>query len=176
MYNNPLDVLADRIAGLERRLRNLERLDLPPLRTVSALVRLSAAQTLTTSSWQNVDYDDLEWDTDGMWDAANPSYLTVQTKGYYLLGCATWFAYNATEAARGGRVLFKGSEVAITMMTRLVGYSHPFVTVSPPLLCEVGDVIRGQAFQASGGDLDLQASTSTPYRNALWAVLVHAVP
>jgi hypothetical protein len=138
------------LAGALIDANDLVNAVLPPL----AMLRQTAAQTLTTGTYTAVLFDTEDFDShNGHSTVSNTSRYTAVTAGVYEVsgGCA--FAANATgrrlaRVAANGTVI-GGSLSGIPANASVVGY--PVRTTLVRLA--VGDYVELQALQESGGNL-----------------------
>jgi len=173
---DPVAELVARLAALERRVSELERLDLPRFGKSAALIYRSSSQSIPNRVWTYVAFNSVAFDTDGM-TASGSDRLVINTPGFYVVGLSAQFAANST-GTRGLNILVNGSEIAMHLQNALTaaGYDKPFLTFAPAMQYDAGDVIRARVFQESGGALNLIYSSTAPYRTALWAILVYGTP
>lgn len=130
----------------------------------SASLARSSAYALTTSGTQYaIPYTSAVWDTDGMWDSANPSRLTCKTAGKYVVTFRVGFPGNATGVRRldiavngiGGIVASEIRQAFSADSNRLI------VTTTVDL--KVGDYVEGFAMQTSGASMTLENTATGAY-------------
>ena len=125
-------------------------------------VRAAAATAITpTATWTNVVFDTEDFDDDAM-HLASGSGIVAQRAGRYELSGGIGFAANAT-GRRGARwtvnnTAVDGSEV-IVMTTSSLTCSISVRTVVVELA--VGDTVRLQGYQESGGSLNTSTTGET---------------
>lgn len=132
------------------------------LATHGCRVNNSAAITLTTSTSTALTFDTERWDTDGFHDTTtNTSRLTVPAglAGKYLIVGNASFAANATGSRELAIELNGTTYIADVLLPATSGSGARFV-VSTVYDLAVGDYVRLIAFQSSGGNLNVQATTS----------------
>lgn len=119
-----------------------------------------AADSIGNFVVEAVNWQDSEWDTDGFWDAANPSVVTIPFDGIYA------FTYNLVfQVSAGGGVRYIDLR---TNTIRRVSHRHTAIVsdfndlgLATELLCFAGDVITFNAFQTSGGALNTESGSAT---------------
>lgn len=124
-------------------------------------VRRTSTQSLTTSTDTVVVWQSFDIDNDGMWDAGTPDRLTVRTAGLWLFVSQERFVAINTTGLRAGKIMKNGTAVSTNSFAsgsqagiavsegntlQITGKPQPFV---------VGDTIYLNAFQSSGGSLNL---------------------
>jgi hypothetical protein len=123
---------------------------LPPL----AMLRQTAAQTLTTGGYAALNFDTEDFDShNGHSTVTNTSRYTAVLAGIYEVSGGAAFAANAT-GRRLARLAFNGTVIGgslagIPANTATVGYSVRTTLVR----LAVGDYVELQALQESGGNL-----------------------
>jgi len=139
-----------------------------------ARVTRSTNQTFNSGSADRIDFDTVDFDTDKMWNAANPERLTINTPGIYLAGCyAAWSNQNAGGNFRSLQLQVAGVSGGVIgryFDARPVG-TFPLGTLPGTFAAlsfsiAQGDWIEVQAQQDSGVALDIQSATGGP---VLWA-------
>lgn len=133
----------------------------------SVRVYHSATQALSNSTATNVVFDTDVYDRWGMHNTStNTNRLTVQVPGIYIISASLEFAVNATGQRAYSILQFNSSDVE---RTNLAGGSVDapaavlgtrMATVTTSLVADVGDYFVLDAFQNSGGDLDITAATA----------------
>lgn len=167
--------LADLLSRQNEEARKSDRtatLQTPPWQKGARVYR-SSAQSVNSGVQTPITFDTVRWDTDGMWNVANPTYLTVQTNGYYFVSGHLAYEYNTT----GRRCVFlrvNGAGVAryigmVTVMpvTDLNADTRIFASTVWPFVA--GDYIELVALQVSGGPLNVLAppAATSPYTSEL---------
>jgi hypothetical protein len=157
-------------AAYNNIIGNVNNHRVPPM----AEVRRTTTQSIANTTWANVSFDASAaiFDTDSMWDSANPTYLTIKTAGVYLFSVQASFATNGSgarlvdiekNAASPGAV---GSYFAyMNVLPQTV--SDQAFAISAIESCSVNDVITVSVYQSSGGALNL---STNPYQalRAVW--------
>jgi hypothetical protein len=121
----------------------------------------SATQSTTTSTWTSLNLDSEDFDIGTMHDTVtNNTRVTVPTGGdglYWVIG-SSLFAANAT-ASRHLR-LFKNGATVIKQQTyaNAGGSDAVVISVAAIVVLSATDYVEVQAFQASGGNLNVGAS------------------
>ena len=122
----------------------------------------------TSGTAQTLTFDSERFDYDGMHStSSNTSRITFNTAGvYYFQGNIT-FALNTTGIRKGIVLLNGGTTIARTAGLATTGLSHD-LQVAGVYAFSAGDYIELQAYQNSGGALDVSASLNfTPEFMAL---------
>jgi hypothetical protein len=132
----------------------------------------NAATTLTNGSFVGLAFNTERFDTDTMHSVAtNTDRITFTTAGKYMVGCSVQFYTNST-GDRIVKILKAGTEM-IRQSVKAAGGTH--TTIQPTALVDMAanDYITVEAYQSSGGSLDVNASTSTDHSGSdFWAVRV----
>ena len=144
------------------------------LNVPACFVTQSATQSLTSSAWTALTYDQSVFDSyGGHSNSTNNSRYTAQVAGWYLVfGCAC-FAANATNQ-RGAAVAKNGTRIqgaaGFTQTTSLLSPATP----SPPTIAflNAGDYVEVQAYQNSGGAL--ATASGTDLDSSMTVVWIHA--
>lgn len=149
--SDPLLDMVRRLNALEQRIGATELKEVP--RLIAARIYSTVNITLTTGVVTNITFNNNRLDTDGI---SNANGFTITRTGVYAFWAGGRFAANAT----GERVLYiqvngatyigiKG-QMAIT-----TGNPTDVQVVSTDYPLSVGDTVRLQGFQNSGGNLNL---------------------
>ena len=142
----------------------------PPM----AEVRRTTTQSIANTAWTNVSFDASPaiFDTDSMWDSANPTYLTIKTAGVYLFSVQAVFATHGTGArlvAIEKNAASPGSGPAQFAYMNLLPQtvSDQAFAMSAIESCDVNDVITVPVYQSAGVALNL---ATNPYQalRAVW--------
>lgn len=120
----------------------------------------AALSILDNGAFQALTLDSERWDTDAMHStSSNTSRLTCVTPGVYDIVGHAEFASNAT-GARVLRVLLNGATpIAVQTNPALSGNVHR-LSVAAQYRLAAGDYVELQAFQNSGGALNVNASAN----------------
>lgn len=152
----------------------------PSIPFSGALVTRSTDLSVGNDTFQLVDWDTEEYDTDDYFDLGADDRFTIPTTGYYIFGAAgRWKATNNTDpGVRGIGVWADGDDPTVTQdygynewpSSELTGALMHQTPVGPPRHFTAGQYLRVHAYQFSNNlaALDLDASQSlTP---AFWIV------
>jgi len=121
----------------------------------------SGAQTLANTTTTVVDFDTQISDTDDCWASGGDSdKLFARTAGYYMAGISVLYEGNAT----GRRQLTirnqDGDGLAATVENAMGGGTAKLMTlVTGMILMDVDDYVQFEAWQNSGGNLNIRAAT-----------------
>jgi hypothetical protein len=133
----------------------------------------SSPQNHTNSGgWQEMSFDSELFDTDAFHDTVtNNGRFTIPTgkAGKYLVLARAAFATNAT-GKRGGRVLKNGTAVAgspVIVEAVEMASASTIVAFSVIVDVAVGDYITVEAYQDSGGNLDINVSGNMLFQAGL---------
>jgi hypothetical protein len=129
----------------------------------SALVRMSANQTIPASTQTVVDWGSEVHDDAGYWDAGSPSRLTVPA-GVDVVILTAYAAFpNNNTGDRWIEIRKNGSDTVAGMMLpeSPVSDNDRVYAQSPPLKVVAGDYFEVLVWQGSGGDLDLLDANTT---------------
>lgn len=143
--------------------RALVEADIPA--AISARAVRSSALSVVTSTWTSVPFASASWDNhpaglSAQWDIANPTRLTCRLAGLYYIHGAAVFALHAT-GQRLIKLLKNGTEFYQDFRMPMAVFGTPII-LSTLLYLAVGDYIEMQAWQNSGGNLDLSYTTPVP--------------
>ena len=137
--------------------------------TQNVRVRRSTAQTIPTGTVTTVIFNVETFDSDNMWDVANPTRLTIRTAGLYLIIGDIYWASSAV----GRRLIWLEHSVAGAIATREVHMAPTpaFVwagQVTTLWQCAVADYIELFVFHTKGSNLAISTFTErTPSLSAV---------
>lgn len=125
--------------------------------------RINSDQSIPSGVSTNVIFDSVLSQTDAFWTAGSPDRVTIPTTagaGIYCIICGARFAAAAGGNTRQLLITETGSNQALDLRPPSAGaITVPLLSVVL-LSCAVGDVIIPQAFQDSGGPLNLSRGTT----------------
>lgn len=134
----------------------------------TGLVSTPSDTTYRPTTWHATAYD-----TDGMWNAANPTRLTINTAGYYLIIVRSvwgnyaggyrgvWVKLNAGGAPLSGTLL-EGD------LVQPVPATNTNVRLMVSRLCAVGDHLELFTYQTSGGPQNTIFGITGPTMSVAW--------
>lgn len=127
-------------------------------------------QAISSNAYTDVSFDVEVYDTDGMFDPADPTKLTIKTAGTYLLTGAVRWAPNATGVRTIGIVPNDNGIAWFAADTRVASASeatrHGVSTVTR---LAAGDYVELTAYQTSGGALNTDnAGSPQVHLSATW--------
>lgn len=144
---------------------NINNMIVPP----ACRVYKSSAQSIGTSSFATITFDQERFDTDGMHStSSNTDRITIQTPGIYLVTGMVGFDSNAA-GLRSAGIFMNGSTylAAIDVPANSVGGCN--LALSTIYEFAAGDYVTLRVWQNSGGALNvLAASASSPELAAIW--------
>lgn len=115
-------------------------------------------QSIATGTWTTITFNSELYDTDSYHSTStNTGRLTIPTgkTGYYVLNAQATFFINTT-GFRQLRFLKNGSFLIATGdVSGSVANQYPYVTLNTTLYLAAGDYIELQAYQNSGGNLNV---------------------
>lgn len=140
----------------------------------AAFLTQSAVQSLTSSAWTALTFDQSVFDSyGGHSNVTNNSRYTAQVAGWYIVfGCACVSA-NAT-GQRGGAVAKNGTRVqGASALIQTTSALSP-APASPPCIVflNAGDYVEIQGYQNSGGAINTNSSADLD--SSMTAVWIHA--
>lgn len=162
--NQNWDDLDDLIADFEKHLEEKPSNGVHGMKFMGALVQMSEAQNISSGSFTTLQWGTEVYDTDNIFDPANPTRLTVPAGVSVVRIIANiTFASNAAGgrrlqtlkngAAHSGRLY-----VAYQAMS---GADTRIYAATPPLQVAPGDYFELQAYQDSGSTINILAQTAT---------------
>lgn len=130
------------LAAALARIATLEALETPKAASVIA----TAPQNMTASTSIPMSFSTVEYDNDGMWNPATPTFLTVKTAGLYLItGFTSWAS--GTGGSRIALITKNGGQIKQWAHNVTgVASSDPFACVAP---LAVNDQIGLSQYQSS---------------------------
>ena len=126
----------------------------------AARVKRTTNQTITTATITPVDWDTEDFDTDDYWEGVtNPDRLTAPTAGKYRVSAILQYGGSASGSLRQIRFHKNGTQFA-THSTDPNGAAAAFsMAASTTVDLAAGDYVTVEAYQDSGGNLDLVSNT-----------------
>lgn len=155
----PADLPRLRVGDWGHAASLIQRLarDVNPL-VPQARVYNNAALTLTTGTVATLTFNTERFDSGSLHStSSNTGRLTAPVTGLYMAGAHVSFASNAT-GIRLLRVRLNGSTVIGTQLMPAVSGDSTVVSVSTLYQLTAGDYVEAQAYQTSGGNLNVEAS------------------
>lgn len=140
---------------------------------IGALVRRTTAQSIATATWTTIEFDAEVRDDGGLHDTgSNTGRLTAPVDGWYHVTGAAEFASNGS-GGRWLRLRLNGTTI-VRRINKLsnAGGNPDGHDISLSRYLAAGDYIELQAFQDSGGNLDV--TTEDPFAPNFSMVLVTA--
>lgn len=129
-----------------------------------ALVLLGSAQSIPSASFTTVQWGTEIYDTDNIFNPANPTRLTVpEGASYVKISTNITFASNSN----GGRriqTLINGNAYSGRIYVAYPALSNAdtrIMAAGPPIPVNSGDYFEIQVYQDSGGPIDLLSQTGT---------------
>jgi len=151
-----IDEIARRIGALEKWTR--EHAAFEPTNS-TCQVYIKGAQAIATGVGQDVLFDGEEYDPDELHSlVGNTDRITIIVPGVYTLSAWGVWAVNDTGTERL-RITVNNVAVAGQSVNTSVQTIELDISVSREHLMAAGDIVRLQAYQTSGGDLDLNTAT-----------------
>lgn len=123
-----------------------------------ARARRTTNQSIPNNDATLVTFDTEDYDNDTMWSIGSPGLLTIRTAGIYLvIGQIHW----SGPSAAGYRITYIRHSVAGILAQSIVYHSNdsmrPFGQSVSTWDCAVGENFHMEAFQDTGGALDITA-------------------
>lgn len=160
--------LAERLALLERRLRELESRELPLRVILGCRVIRTTPQTIPNAAFTAIAFDTEINDMGGCWSGAYPTRLIIPSAGVYRAGASVLFA-PSTAARRHLLFIWLTSGTNTYQLARSDSHTsfnaYTGVNVSVCFYANAGDYIEVIAYQDSGADLNTVAASSTAQQN-----------
>lgn len=131
----------------------------------SALVRLSSAETISNTTTTPIPWDTAVHDDGSFWSAGSPTRLTVPS-GVEVVVVTAYLAY-ANNANNDRWILIVQDGDTSNPVAEMFIPNSPVVdndrvyAQSPPLKVSAGSYFEVYAWQASGGDLDVNNANTT---------------
>ncbi len=153
--------LIKRVTTLERSVERLKGQERAIIGN-GARVRHNTAQSLADATFTSVQFNTSERDTDGFYDPAAPTRLTVPSglEGEYLLSAQVEFAANSTGnrqlgiRVNGTTTVVSDIRVGLSVITRLIVHTQ--------VRLNAGSYLEVRAFQNSGGALNINSNSTSP--------------
>jgi len=136
------------------------------MQLIGAKVYRSTNQTITTSTYTNMDFDVQEFDQGGLWKAGAPSRLTVPYAGIWFVSAHISFN-NATGSTRRGNLKVSGTD-AFDVGIGTADNGSTDVMVATPLRLVAGDYVTFQAWHNKGSDLDVAGGVDRNFLSAVY--------
>lgn len=131
-------------------------------------VNQTAAQTIATgtSTATAVTFDSVTKDNDGMWDAAHPTYITIQTSGWYEVEWAVSWATKSSDTTIRIQALYLNGSFGISASLAYNEYVNDSVTTpqiwqSFDLYLTNGDTLSLGLMQGTGANLNTASHATT---------------
>lgn len=150
--------LVQELRAMKARLAEIEG------RMLNRIVAAARVTTVGTTTIPNnggiVDFTSASIDTAGLWDAGEPSRLTIPIAGVYAVAGQARVEFNAT-GLRGLTLQLNGADVIDSEMRVDAASSTTYTALIAYALleCQVGDYLELEVSQTSGGDLDATPAT-----------------
>lgn len=132
--------------------------------TQAVQIRKTSFLTCTSGTRHNIDFDTVDYDTDGMWDPLNPTFITIQQSGLYLLSALVRWA-PAIGAERLVEFGPPGTSSPDAILQQFVAGSSGNGRVSNAALLAINAVagyeIEMRIMQNTGANLDAEAHQSS---------------
>lgn len=124
-----------------------------------ARVNRTTNQTITNNVETAISFSNERWDTDGYWNVAQPTRLTIPKTGRYTVGGAVRWASNAT-GYRQVLLRVNGTSYIGTKNDQAITAGVHYIQVTSTWEFSAGDYIELDVVQNSGGALDVQVQAS----------------
>ena len=123
---------------------------------------ITTRQTNTTHSISNNSWTTVAWDANVVdrmeGDSGTTSDITISRSGMYMVSVGLEFAGGSSSGTRGVRITRNGTaQQGAYVRIPASDTNAKAVVCSFPILCDVGDTIEAQAFQDSGGSLNINS-------------------
>lgn len=149
-YQNQLDKLGHRLSQLEAD-------EGPSIAGKGARVYSSIDVSIPNNTWTSITYDTERYDTDTLFEIANPTRLRATTAGKYVIVGNVEFAEN-TAGRRKLRILRNNMDI-IAHSIDIGPPNVPFaLNIATIWDMAANDWVELQAHQTTGGDLDVVAT------------------
>lgn len=138
---------------------------------ISCLVYHSVDQAIPNNTYTTLTFDSEVYDTDGMHDpAVNPSRLTIQTAGKYMIwATGAWEAHGTGD--RLVQIRSNGTRLEALNQVRSAAMGNTINGAIQVVALDVGDYLEAEVRQTRGGWLDFEWSD----RGTLGAALMSVV-
>jgi len=138
-----------------------------PAAQPSARVYRSTAQSIPTGTWTAVVHDTVRYDTGGQWSAGNPSRLTAQVAGTYVITGGLLFTASTAGVQRSSGIRLNGANwlsIGPPLAQTFAAGSGAVSVVATVVQLNAGDYVELMAMQDSGGALNLSAGDAATVR------------
>ena len=135
----------------------------PPECEVNQTTTQSIATGLTTAT--AVSFNSATTDNDGMWDSAHPTYITIQTPGWYEVEWAVSWATKSTDTTIRTQALYLNQSFGIAAAIAYNDYVNdsgttPQIWQSYDLFLATGDKLSVGLMQNTGTSLSTASSAT----------------
>lgn len=129
---------------------------------IGARVYNDAAITVGDATWTVLTFNTERFDTDGMHSTStNTGRLTCVTPGTYLVSGSIMWPGSAGGTARGLRIMLDGTtRLASELRPIIDGALGPQITIQAIYQLTAGQYVTLDAYQNTGGDLDVAAAAA----------------
>lgn len=119
---------------------------------------LTSAKTIPSTTEVALAWDQVEFDTDGFWDAADPTHLTIPTTGMYQVNCEIGWTASSDTNARYIKIIQNDSIAWDYDSGIMLNDGAPVVTKTGSLLyLNKGDTICVHVYNASASSVTISS-------------------
>lgn len=152
------DLMAD-IKEIKKRIERLEAIE-RPLTLIGARVYNDAAISIANNTLAALTFNQERYDTDGLHSTSvNTGRLTCTRAGKHMTGTNIIFASNAT-GVRAVQLRLNGATVIGSAEVQAVNGDATVLNVNCVYDLAVGDYVEVIAYQTSGGNLNISATSN----------------
>lgn len=153
---------------VQRKCRPVVQCDNSPGNESAKISRLQS-QTIQADTPTNLSFDNVVYDTDGLFNGDQPTTFTIRRSGFYIIGASIDWAASGTSDARKVSILLNGTQMASQSELSLAT-DDTLMTISTSAFLKCGDKVQLQVSQGSTGSLSLVTTAGPP---TFWVQSVH---
>jgi hypothetical protein len=116
--------------------------------------RIGAAQSIPNSVVTEVSFDSVEFDSDNMYNTANPTRITIPSDGVYQIVAQIIYSHQGT-GLRAAYIELNGSIILSGQSSVANGMNNWWINLGSINKLQKGDYVELHTFQSSGGVLDV---------------------
>ena len=136
----------------------------------ASVYRLANDPSIPNAASTPMVWDTLDYDTDGMWNSADPTKLTARTQGLYKI--TAWISFSGNVTGYRQLELWRNAAYSFGHMLVLPPTVSTQLNVTSDIVLNAGDYVTANATQTGGGALFLDVGTALLRYHGLQACLI----